>query len=546
MLKNFILIIVPPVRMCTFLYRLLIIGFALILSDTVSYAQEFYGKGTQEVRLTLPYPNWDRKLDSLKSVNPSARLLGTAVVNGTRFDSVGIRYKGNSSYFRSRKETIKKLPMNVKLDFMIKTQHLKDGQETIKLSNAFLDPSFLRDPLAYEIIRRYMPAPKCNFSRLYVNDTFYGLYINTESVDEKFLEKHFETQTGFLVKCDPDNWKRVRSQSGCPKGENASLMYLNESPGCYDAFYEVDDPASWKPLIHLIKVLNRSPEDVESVLNVDQTLWMHALNNVIVNLDSYTGSLSHNYYLWIDTTGVGHPIIWDLNMAFGGWRRDYSFSQMSDEELIELSPFTGYDLPKRPLISKLLQNSLFRKIYVAHIKTITKDVLESGVWLKEAQAMMKDIDPWVKKDSMKLYGYEDFQQSLDKTMVHGPDKVIGLRQLMEKRAVYLKAHPALTKVGPGVSKVVHKINGEKVLISAEIKNGDTGWCFYRQHKMFAFTRVAMNDAGENGDVKAGDGIFSVEVPTEKALHYYVVGENSDAVTLFPERAGFEFLKIEKK
>ncbi len=509
-------------------------------------AQDFYGKEIQEVRIQISYPNWDKKLDSLKNANPEARLLGTAWINGVRFDSVGVRYKGNSSYFRSRKETFRKLPMNIKLDYKIKTQKLKNGQTTIKLSNAFLDPSFIRDPLAYAIIRNYMPAPLCNFTKVFLNDKFRGVYINTESIDEEFLQKHFETTSGFLVKCDPDNWKRIRSQSGCPKGENASLVYLNDSPGCYDAFYEVDDPASWKPLLRLIKVLNRAPEDIEKVLDVDQALWMHALNNAIVNLDSYTGSLSHNYYLWFDSTGVAHPLIWDLNMAFGGWRRNFSFEQMKDEELVQYSPMAEFDNPKRPLISKLLRTPLYRKLYVAHYKTILKEYLESGKWLTEAQAMLKEIDPWVKKDSLKLYAYEDFQQSLDKTMVSGPDRVIGLRELMEKRAQWLAKHAVFGKTPPAISEVKHAANGDNMLFTAKLDKAENGWLFYRQEKMFAFTRTAMNDKGENGDATAGDGIFSALIPSEKVKQYYFAAEIVEASSTWPERASHEYLKIQPK
>ncbi|MBK6931197.1 MAG: CotH kinase family protein [Saprospirales bacterium] len=531
--------------------RTLIYPVALLLAlcagrPAVATCQDFYGKGVQEVRLELPYPNWDTKLDSLKNVNPEGRLLGSAWVNGVRFDSVGIRYKGNSSYFRSRKDTVRKLPLNVKLNYRIRTQKLKDGHTTIKLSNAFLDPSFIRDPLAYELIHTYMPAPRCNFTRVYVNNVFYGLYVNTESIDEGFIAKHFDTRSGFLVKCDPDNWKRVRSQSGCPKGENASLMYLNDSPGCYDAFYEVGDPASWKPLLHLIKVLNKTPDAIESVLDVDQTLWMHALNNAMVNLDSYTGSLSHNYYLWIDSTGVGHPLIWDLNMAFGGWRRDFSFNQMTDEALIQYSPLAEFSNLKRPLISKVLRTPLFRKIYIVHLKTIVADYLEKEQLLATGQAMMAEIDPWVKKDEMKLYSYEDFKQAMDKTMVSGPDKVIGIRQLMQKRTQFLLAHPALSKKPPVIGKVRHEVSGDQLLITAELTEAQNGWLFTRSHCMFAFTRVAMNDAGENGDAKAGDGIFSATVPAGRVAHYYVAGENADAAALFPERASFDFIRLDKK
>ncbi|MCC6282281.1 MAG: CotH kinase family protein, partial [Saprospiraceae bacterium] len=407
--------------------------FSLFTCLSNSYAQEFYGSGIQEVRIDLPYRNWDVKLDSLKKVNPEARLLASVTVNGTKYDSVGVRYKGNSSYFRSRNETSKKLPINVKLDFKNKSQKLKNGYSTIKLSNAFLDPAFIRDPLSYEMARKYMPAPMCNFSNVFMNGKLYGLYINTESIDMNFIKKHYGTTAGHLVKCDPDNWQRVRSQSGCPKGENASLAYLNDSPGCYDAFYEVDDASAWKVLLNLIKVLNKTPDKIETVLDVDQTLWMLALNNTMVNLDSYNGSLSHNYYLWFDSLNVAHPLIWDLNMSFGGWRRNFSFVEMKDEELIQYQPLAEIDNVKRPLISKLLKNPLYRKIYLAHLGTIVNDYLANGSLMTRAQAMMKEIEPAVKQDSLKLYTYADFQQALDKTMHDGPDNVIGLRQLMDKR-----------------------------------------------------------------------------------------------------------------
>ncbi|MBC7777225.1 MAG: hypothetical protein H7246_17465, partial [Phycisphaerae bacterium] len=90
-----------------------------------AYAQDFYGSSVQEVRIEFPQKNWDTKLDSLKKFNPDARLNATAWLNGQRFDSVGVRYKGNSSYFRARNETLKKLPLNIKLDFKKKGQVLK-------------------------------------------------------------------------------------------------------------------------------------------------------------------------------------------------------------------------------------------------------------------------------------------------------------------------------------------------------------------------------------------------------------------------------------
>ncbi len=271
---------------------------------------------------------------------------------------------------------------------------------------------------------------------------------------------------------------------------------------------------------------------------------MLALNNAIVNLDSYNGSLSHNYYLWIDTTGVSHPLIWDLNMAFGGWRRNFSFVELKDEELIQYSPIAEIDNLKRPLISKLLKNPLYRKIYLAHLRTIVNEQLKTGKLTTRAQAMVKEIDAAVKQDTMKLYTYADFQKSLDQSMADGPDNVIGLRQLMDKRTAFLVKHPLLTKTAPVIAEVKHATAADKVQVTARFTGATAAWFFYRNDRMFAFTRMAMTDDGTNGDATAGDGVFTAEVPANLIKHYYVAAENADAAATFPERASFEFLKVD--
>jgi hypothetical protein len=507
-------------------------------------AQDFFGNGIQEVRLEMPGTRWEFRLDSLKKANPEARMYGSLLVNGQRFDSVGVRYKGNSSYFRTRKNADRKLPFNIKLDFKRKSQKLGGLHNTVRLSNAFLDPGFIRDPLSYDIVRKYMPASQCNFAKLYINNQYYGLYVNTESVDLNFVKKHFGTTKGHLVKCDPDQWERTRSQSGCPKGENASLSYLNDNTGCYDAFYEVDNPEAWTPLLTLIKTLNRTPERIESVLDVDQTLWMLALNNALVNLDSYNGSLAHNYFLWFDSLNVGHPIMWDFNMSFGGWRRNFSFEEMSDKELIEYSPLAEMDNAKRPLVSKLLKNPYYRKVYLAHLRTIINETLKSGQWLTRAQALSREIDPWVKQDTLKLYTYADFQNAYDKTMVAGPDKIIGLRQLMDPRTAYLDKHPLLNRTAPAVSEVKHAKDGGNIKVTLRAKGAKEAYLYYRTDKRWVFVRIPAKDDGQNGDATAEDGIFTAVVEATKIKQYYVVAEGEDAVTCWPEKASFEFLKTE--
>ena len=82
-------------------------------------AQELYDvENITTIEITFEESNWDYLLDQLYSEGNEERLLGTAEVNGILFDSVGVRYKGNSSY-SSRNS---KNPLNIKLDYMISDQ----------------------------------------------------------------------------------------------------------------------------------------------------------------------------------------------------------------------------------------------------------------------------------------------------------------------------------------------------------------------------------------------------------------------------------------
>ena len=54
----------------------------------------------------------------------------------------------------------------------------------------------------YSVYRNYMLAPQSNFINLTVNDQLLGLYVNTESVNGEFMDKHFNENNGVFFKCE--------------------------------------------------------------------------------------------------------------------------------------------------------------------------------------------------------------------------------------------------------------------------------------------------------------------------------------------------------
>jgi hypothetical protein len=492
-------------------------------------AQEFYQAGAvSDIRLYIKQKNWDSMLDSLKQAGKDERLVADALINGVRYKGVGLRYKGNSSYFSVRKSGSGKLPLNIKINYTDKNLSLPGGYTSIKLANAFRDPSFLREVLAYDIARQYMAAPQANFARVYVNDVLLGLYHNTESIDAPLLRRHFDDGKGTLIKCDPADWN-IKAPEGCPKSDYASLQYLGDSEHCYRHIYEVEQ-GDMAHLIQFTRVLGESAGNLEQILDIDQTLWMLAFNNVLVNLDSYLGKFCHNYYLYRDSAGIYHPLVWDLNMSFGGFR--YTGADevaLTDEKLQTLSPFLHYreKSAERPLIAQVLSQDIWRKVYIAHIRTLLQEQFVGDVYLKRAREMQQLIDPMVKADTNRLYDYAGFRANIDTVARADRSNIIGIAQLMRGRVAYLLEHPLLKREPPRVGEVRHMVQQGRVQIRASVEQATQVWCLYRVGRVGPFIRQPME--------RSVDGVWTWGMPMQRDLVYYLIAEDERAAAVYPVR-----------
>ena len=514
-----------------------------IFSSAQKEAPDFFEwNAIPEIHLSFYDADWHERLDSMKQSGSEQRLLASLTYDEVTYDSVGVRYKGNSSFHATTRDEERKLPFNIKLDEVL-DHTLPGGYDKIKLSNVFRDPTFLREVISYEVARRYMPAPRANFAKLYINGEYLGLYNNTESIDKSFLRSGIgDRGKGVLFKCDP-TWG-AKQPERCPEGDKASLMYLGRDPNCYFSLYEKKSDRGWTALVELTRVLHTERERIEDLLNVELTLWMLAFNTIMVNLDSYSGRLCHNYYLYQDTAGIFHPLVWDMNLSLGGFRYDGGGKALSNEELTELSPFLHFNNPKRPLISVLLKNPNYRKRYVACLRTLAEDHLINGQIASRIEELHEFIAPEVAKDPNRLYPLEDFEKNISETTEAGGAYIIGLMELLEGRSAYLAAHPLFQKAPPSASNPAATIDGEQVTFllnsdpSAQVK------LYIRRGAPERYIPHSMRDDGKKGDQTAGDGIFTLTLPYQSGLEYYFTAENEDAMTLIPRHAGWFGLKLE--
>jgi len=218
------------------------------------FASEFYDDDViNTIQIIFTDDTWDADLDAIYKQDSDGdgnydRLSCTVIINGTQFEQVGARYKGNSSY---RTDNTKN-PLNLKLDDVLDQDY--EGYGTLKLSNLFKDPSFVRETLSYEIARKYMAASQANYMDVYVYNhnasqyDYLGLYTNVEAVDKKFFSEHLHSGGNARFKCN-------KSETWSPgdEGDGSSIVYLGSDPSLYYSYYQLksDDPNHWYDLADL-------------------------------------------------------------------------------------------------------------------------------------------------------------------------------------------------------------------------------------------------------------------------------------------------------
>ena len=502
---------------------------------------DFYDNNNiHELKLHFEQDNWAYLMDSLR-IQGDGLLIGDVSIDGSKYENAGMRYRGSKSFTTGSKRNA----FHVKLNFINKNQN-HQGYRTFKLSNSLRDPSMIREVLSYEIARKYMPAPQASFVKLYINDEYYGVFVSVEAIDDDFLDKHYGSHSNTFFKCSPD--VDETAMKGCKNKIFASLQY-EDNPQCYTANYEMKSDQGWDDLIAFTKVLNENPERIDEVLNVDQTLWMLAFNNVLVNLSSYTGQNSQNYYLYKDEWGRFSPIIWDLNLSFGSFKNVGIGSDLTLEQLQKLDPLLQADNPSKPLISKLLSNPVYKKIYLSHVRTIVYDNFLNKDYEKRAKALQQLISNALISDPYKFYQHSEFMSSLNNT-IGKRSKIPGIVELMFERARFLKKHKEVSIFPPEVEdvKVVKREQFAKnsittFQIQAKVKKrAKRVKLYYRSDKDNDFTSVFMNDDGKNNDGKAGDKIFGVTIDPKGAfdsIEYYILTENAKAISFDPPNYMFE-------
>lgn len=520
------------------------------------FSQDLYDiNAVQTIEIFFDESNWDSLMDTQKAGDNEYTKASSVTINGTVFYDVGVKYKGNSSY----KATQIKNPLHIELNTYEDQDY--QGYTDIKLANVFADPSFVRETVAYNIVNQYMHAPQANYANVYINGNLIGLYTNVESISKKFVKKHFDSSKNAFFNCSPPDG------AGPTSTVLPSLEYLGTNIASYVDGYEIksDDEEDetvaeghWNELIELTNVLDNDIANIESIIDVDMAIWMLALDNVLVNLDSYIGQFKQNYYLYKDDNGIFKPVMWDLNMSFGtfdntgetstgggprGGGGNSGLSSTSDKAVLDHLLHTSDD--SFPLFSKLMEVPKYKRMYLAHYKTILIENISNSSYLTLANDYQAIISNSVDADSNKFYSEAQFTGNINTDYSVGNQTAPGLTNLMSARSTHLLSESDFTTTQPTISNVLSSENspiiGNDVTITASVINSNSVYLGYRTDETKPFTKILMYDDGNHNDTSSGDNIYGVDITVNTDyVQYYIYAENDNIGAFSPARAEYEF------
>lgn len=437
----------------------------------MDYEDELFNTGENiKINIIMDSDKWQDMLDNAIS---EEYYECDAEINGSIFSGIAIRPKGNTSL-----SSIVSDPNSDRYSFKIEFDHYDSGKscyglDKLVLNNNYADAANMKEAVVYDCFK-YLGAvsPLTNYAEISVNGQYIGIYLAIEAVEESFLLRNYGTGYGKLYKPDsmeigggeggfgggmpPDMNNNAdndvqnnfggaappdingndpqngmagdmhpdmgENKMGGMNGNGADLNYTDSNTESYSSIWdgevtETNDDDHKRVVEALENISNGT--DIEKYLDTDNILKYMAAHTFAVNLDSLSGNMAHNYYLY-EKNGRLDIIPWDYNLSFGGMNGG------SASDVINFpidTPFNCTDF-----FDVLLENEEYLEKYHSYLKKLCKEYIEGGLFEKNYNDIRQRIDEAVKNDPTAFYSYDEYTAAADmlyKTVMLRSESILG-------------------------------------------------------------------------------------------------------------------------
>ena len=183
----------------------------------------------------------------------------------------------------------------------------------------------------------------------------------------------------------------------------ADLNYTDDALDSYDTIWEGEVTDTTKADHERVVTALRSiaaGTDLETYMDVDNLLKYMAVHAFVVNEDSLSGNMAHNYYLY-ESDGRLNLLPWDYNLSFGGMGGGSNASSVINDPIAE--PFSGTDF-----FDALLADETYRARYYAYLQQLAEAYADGGGLDAFYTRVRGQIDTLVESDPTAFYPYDEY------------------------------------------------------------------------------------------------------------------------------------------
>lgn len=436
---------------------------------TMEYETELFDTDqVMDIDILMDEDDWN---DMLENAISEEYYSCDVVVNGKKFYFVGIRPKGNTSL-----SSIASDPDTDRYSFKLEFDHYIEGQtcyglDKLILNNNYADATNMKEAVVYDMYQYLdVDASLYNYAKICVNGDYRGVYLALEAVEDSFMLRNYGTEDGNLYKPEsmgvgggdgekgkdgggfqggapqmgnpPENIQMPQSENDkmpdefqfSQNGEQsedidfsdfkmgaiggsggADLNYTDDDLDSYSTIWDGEVTSSGKKdhkrVVEALKNISEGT-DLETYMDVDNILKYMAVHTFVVNDDSLSGTMAHNYYLY-EYNGKLNILPWDYNLSFGGMSMGGGMGGQSSGATSVINDAIDTPFSITNFFDALLENEEYLAKYHEYLNELVEKYVNGGEFQKTYERIRSQIDELVEEDPTAFYSYEEYEAAVE-------------------------------------------------------------------------------------------------------------------------------------
>jgi spore coat protein CotH len=280
----------------------------------------FDSSAVHTISVSFAREDYDTMVETYKSSGVKDWIEATVTIDGTTYQNVGLRLKGNSS-IRGLKDgrtggpggnvsaaAPQGLPWLIRLDKNVDGQNHNGITDLVVRSNNW--KTSLNEAVSLELLDMAGLASQKGIAVSFmVNGSDAVLRLATENPEDVWMAEHFSA-SGALYKAE----------------STGDYSYRGDDPDAYAEVFDQEagkDTTGLAPLIQFLDFINNADDatfnnTLAERLSIQSFATYLAMEELVGNFDDIDGPGNNSYLYYDATTGSFTVVPWDHNLAFGG------------------------------------------------------------------------------------------------------------------------------------------------------------------------------------------------------------------------------------